>query len=238
MPEPNEKIDVPQGQGAEPAGTEIEFVKKYLKENRDNPIIKDVIKEIAPINKDVVSGWAETDEGSKFFQAFSDKRVTQALKTYEEGHFAEKVKAEVESKIRLMNPGETEEQKRLRSLELQFEEEQKKRKHAEMKSITVEYANQKNLNLGELLEIFVSPSEEETRIKIDKFGDYIALREQQAVNKVLATNSRIPQGGDKPEDLMFSSPEEIQRFVAGHPEKYEQYRDQILRSLESFNKKR
>jgi len=93
-------------------------IKAYLTENADQAEVKAFLAEFdKPITAEVAGKWLDTDEGKKFDQPRMDKRVTEAIKTYREGHYDAEVKKAVADEIQRLNPKETEDQKRIRILE-------------------------------------------------------------------------------------------------------------------------
>jgi len=93
-------------------------IKAYLTENADQAEVKAFVAEFdKPVTAEIAGKWLETDEGKKFDQPRMDKRVTEAIKTYREGHYDAEVKKAVADEILRLNPKETEDQKRIRILE-------------------------------------------------------------------------------------------------------------------------
>jgi hypothetical protein len=98
---------------------QIAEIKAYLNDNADKPEVKAFLAEIAQptLTTQTVGKWLdETDEGKKFEQPRQDKRVSEAIRTYREGHYDAEVKKAVEDAILKANPKETPEQKQIREL--------------------------------------------------------------------------------------------------------------------------
>lgn len=92
-------------------------IKAFLKENAGQEEVKAFLAEFdKPITADIVGKWLETEDGKKLVQPIMDKRVTEALKTYREGHYEAEVKKAVAEEIQRLNPKETPEQKQIREL--------------------------------------------------------------------------------------------------------------------------
>jgi hypothetical protein len=95
----------------------IAEIKAFLKENAEKEEVKAFLAEQEkPITAESAGKWLETEEGKKLIQPLMDKRVTEALKTYREGHYGEEVKKAVADEIQRINPKETPEQKQIREL--------------------------------------------------------------------------------------------------------------------------
>jgi len=175
-----------------------------------------------------LSSWVETDEGKKWFQSATDKRVSQAINTFKEGHFKDQVSLEVEKEIKSRYPEETEEQKRLRKIEKELEEQKRAKRHAELKSIAIQELNERKLNLVHgLSDLLVCETEEQTRDKIALLSEQKALWQQKATNKFMAQNSSDPSSSD--ENLMFNTMAEIKAYLAKHPGEYEKVKPHYLR---------
>lgn len=92
-------------------------IKAYLKENAGQEEVKAFLAEFdKPITAEAVGKWLDTEDGKKLTQPLMDKRVTEALKTYREGHYDAEVKKAVADEIQRLNPKETPEQKQIREL--------------------------------------------------------------------------------------------------------------------------
>lgn len=170
------------------------------------------------LRDDVVSRWLnEDEEGKKFMQSLTDKRVTQAINTYRENHFEDEVKTRVESEYRRLHPDETPEQKRLREVEKKMAEGERRAKVAELGKIAFQHANAVGVDgAGDLLDYFIGNNEEETRMRIDKFKDFVKLREEKKVNEILASNTKTPSGGDDLESI--NTMEDVKRHLDKHPD--------------------
>lgn len=92
-------------------------IKAYLKENAASEEVKTFLAEFdKPLTAEAVGKWLEGDDGKRLLQPLMDKRVTEALKTYREGHYDAEVKKAVAEELQRLNPKETPEQKQIREL--------------------------------------------------------------------------------------------------------------------------
>jgi hypothetical protein len=114
--EDNEALPGMYGRGREKRMTVAE-IKAFLKENAGQEEVKAFLAEFdKPLTAESVGKWIDTDEGKKLVQPLMDKRVTEALKTYREGHYDAEVKKAVAEELQRLNPKETPEQKQIREL--------------------------------------------------------------------------------------------------------------------------
>jgi hypothetical protein len=194
-------------------------VKEYLEQNKEVEDIKNYFDEIkgsvepkeVELTKDLVSNWLqEHDEGKAFTQSFTDQRVSQAIKTFKEGHFEEEVKQRVETRLREMNPKETPEQARLREVEQKLAMQEKVAKRAELSKMALQYSSQKHLDSvpEEVMAALVRDTEEETRTVIDRLKEYIMFREEKKANSIMSKNSYQPESGDGDKGI-YSTQDEL-----------------------------
>lgn len=215
---------------------ELEEIKQYLEENQESEDVQEYLSGFkSEITPDVVSNWLDTDDGMAFIDPKFDKRISQAISTYKEGHYKDEVETLVESELRRRTPKETEDQIRIRKVEKELEDQKQRTARAERSKVAIEYANKKDLKMGDLLGRFVGETDEQTRDNIDQMVDYQNLWKQQGVNKVMADHSIVPEGSNENSDPVLGSYAAIKEFVGTRG--YEKNKDLIDRSLERLKKK-
>jgi len=92
----------------------IQEIRDFLTENKETDEVKGFLAELIPeqkITSDIVKPFLETQDGKLLVQPLIDKRITDAIKTFKEGHFDKEVKAQVAAEILKINPQITPEQK-------------------------------------------------------------------------------------------------------------------------------
>lgn len=218
----------------------IESISKYLMANKDNEDVKDLVNKLRPVDSNLFEEWLQGDDGKKYFLPLMDKKITQAINTYKDGHFQEEVETRVRQEVLKINPDETPEQKRLRELEQKFEQEKKNRRFEELKNVASSYGNSKNLNVGEFIYKFVADNEEQTRLNIDKFAEYKQLWIDQAKNEIMAQNKHVPGSGDNNDKLRFNNMSEVKAYMKKNPGAYSdpEVKKEIFKTMEAEKKRR
>jgi hypothetical protein len=169
----------------------IEEVKEFIAANAKDEKVAAFIASLTPaVTPEVVKPFLETDDGRRLLQPFLDRRVTEALKTYKEGHFEDEVKAAVATEILRLNPKETEEQKRLREVEGKLTAAEAKAKRAELHRRGMEVLTKSGVPSW-WIDQFTGNTIEELTVFADRVKESYAEREVKVRNELLA-------GGFKP----------------------------------------
>jgi hypothetical protein len=169
----------------------IEEVKEFFKANAKDEKVAAFIASLVPaVTGETVKPFLETDDGRRLLQPMLDKRVTEALKTYKEGHFEDEVKAAVATETLRLNPKETEDQKRLREVEGKLSQAEAKAKRAELHRQGMEVLT-KNGVPSWWIDQFTGNTIEELTVFANQVKDSYAEREVKVRNELLA-------GGFKP----------------------------------------
>lgn len=153
------------------------------------------------LSLDAVQAWLNQDEsGKKWLQSHSDSFVTKAIKTYEEKTLPKKIDEEIAKRY----PPETEEQKQLRELKEQFEQEKKLRVHTELKNKAIAVATEKGLPTG-LVDFFVGADEDITLANLGTL--------EQVFNTAVQTSveAKFKQSGRQPHDSGNQNPGSLQK---------------------------
>lgn len=134
----------------------LEELKIFLEENKDNTEIQNFLKEkySAKIN---IKEYLETPEGKREIQPILDSYFTKGLQTWKEKTMPSLIEEEIKKRF----PDETEEQKRLRILEEELAKERQARLKSDLINKATQIATQKGMPV-ELVGYFVGQDEEET----------------------------------------------------------------------------
>ena len=109
------------------------------------------------------------NEGFKaWLSSEKDRHFSTSLNTWKENNLSKEVEKEISKRY----PAETEEQKKLRDLELKLQSMEQESKLKEIKANTMRLINDKKLD-SEILDFVLSDSEEATVSKIDKLENLI-----------------------------------------------------------------
>ena len=145
-------------------------------ENNQEVIVKEEIKaeveesKAALINKENLTleelkNIINENEGFKaWLSSEKDRHFSTSLNTWKENNLSKEVEKEISKRY----PAETEEQKKLRDLELKLQAMEQESKMKEIKANTMRVINDKQLD-SEILDFVLSDNEETTIANIDKF---------------------------------------------------------------------
>ena len=115
--------------------------------------------------KNIING----NEGFKaWLSSEKDRHFSTSLNTWKENNLSKEVEKEISKRY----PAETEEQKKLRDLELKLQSMEQESKMKEIKANTMRVINDKKLD-SEILDFVLSETEEVTISKIDKLESLI-----------------------------------------------------------------
>ena len=145
-------------------------------ENNQEVIVKEEIKaeveesKAALINKENLTleelkNIINENEGFKaWLSSEKDRHFSTSLNTWKENNLSKEVEKEISKRY----PAETEEQKKLRDLELKLQAMEQESKMKELKANTMRVINDKQLD-SEILDFVLTDNEETTIANIDKF---------------------------------------------------------------------
>ena len=125
--------------------------------------------------KNIING----NEGFKaWLSSEKDRHFSTSLNTWKENNLSNEVEKEISKRY----PAETEEQKKLRDLELKLQSMEQESKMKEIKANTMRVINDKKLD-SEILDFVLSETEEVTISKIDKLESLIDKLATQRVEE-------------------------------------------------------
>lgn len=130
----------------------IEEIKQYLEENKENEEVKGLITQYAPQqegNKDVeitpemIKEFVNTHEQEAWgaLQGWYDKNFEKSLATWKGKH----LQGIIDEAVRAANPDDTPEQKRIRALEEKLAAQEAQRTQAERKALAISTCNRYGL---------------------------------------------------------------------------------------------
>jgi hypothetical protein len=177
----------------------IEQVREWLAENKDTEPVKAFFAEIVPkveITADAVSPFLETPAGQQLIQPIADKRVSDALKTYKEGHYADELKADVAKKILELNPTETPAAKEIREIREELETEKKARKGDSLRRQIVEEAAKENVPSW-WVDDFSGNTIDEAKVFLGKVKAHDEAVAERVRNELLTQGFKPGGGGEE-----------------------------------------
>ncbi|MBT2572613.1 DUF4355 domain-containing protein [Bacillus sp. ISL-51] len=181
----------------------LEDVKKFLEENKENEDVKSYLNELSALSADKVNGFLDTEEGKRLIQPRLDSHFTKGLDTWK----ANNLDALVDAKVKELYPEETEEQKRIRKLEKELEDQKTAAQREKLLNKAVSYASEKQLPAG-VVEFFIGEDEESTMKNLGAFEEKYNAALQKAIESKFQENGRdVQSGSNEPtnQDLDISS---------------------------------
>lgn len=168
----------------------LDEVKKFLEENKENEEVKAFVGELSAVSADKVEGFLETDEGKRLIQPRLDSHFTKSLDTWK----ANNLDALVDAKVKELYPEETEEQKRIRKLEKELEDQKTAAQREKLLNKAVSYASEKQLP-ADVVEFFIGEDEESTMKNLGAFEEKYNAALQKAIESKFQENGRDVQSG-------------------------------------------
>ncbi|MBT9286602.1 DUF4355 domain-containing protein [Bacillus velezensis] len=181
----------------------LEDVKKFLEENKENEEVQLYLNELSAVSADKVNGFLDTEEGKRLIQPRLDSHFTKGLDTWK----ANNLDALVDAKVKELYPEETEEQKRIRKLEKELEDQKTAAQREKLLNKAVSYASEKQLP-ADVVEFFIGKDEESTMKNLGAFEEKYNAALQKAIESKFQENGRdVPSGSNEPtnQDLDISS---------------------------------
>ncbi|MGG3721605.1 DUF4355 domain-containing protein [Bacillus subtilis] len=168
----------------------LDEVKKFLEENKENEEVKAFVGELSAVSADKVEGFLETDEGKRLIQPRLDSHFMKSLETWK----ANNLDALIDAKVKELYPEETEEQKRIRKLEKELEDQKTAAQREKLLNKAVSYASEKQLP-ADVVEFFIGEDEESTMKNLGAFEEKYNAALQKAIESKFQENGRDVQSG-------------------------------------------
>ncbi|MGF7533635.1 DUF4355 domain-containing protein [Bacillus mexicanus] len=177
----------------------LDEVKKFLEENKENEEVKAFVGELSAVSADKVEGFLETDEGKRLIQPRLDSHFTKGLETWK----ANNLDALVDAKVKELYPEETEEQKRIRKLEKELDDQKTAAQREKLLNKAVSYASEKQLP-ADVVEFFIGEDEESTMKNLGAFEEKYNAALQKAIESKFQENGRdVQSGSNEPTNQSF-----------------------------------
>ncbi|ASK24773.1 hypothetical protein BSSX_2881 [Bacillus subtilis] len=155
----------------------IEEIKQFLAENKDNEEVKAFVGELSAVSADKVKGFLETEEGKKLIQPRLDSYFTKGLDTWKSNN----LESLIEEELQKRNPSKTPEQIELEKLRSEIERERAARNREALVNKALNVADEKQLPKG-VIDYFIGEDEETTLANLNKFEETFNAAVQNAVD--------------------------------------------------------
>lgn len=178
---------------------DLNQVAEHLTKNASDPKIAEFITKISPIviNENGVKSYLESEQGKKFAQSFTDRRVNEAIQTHDQKFTTEKL-PELRESLRKelakeFQVKESPTEKMIREQNEKIDKLIADNKRSELKTKALELMTEHKLPFAKLVDKFLSDSEQSTLENLNAFKAIWEDAVKTEVTKRLAgDNGREP----------------------------------------------
>ncbi|EUJ63883.1 hypothetical protein U079_00963 [Staphylococcus aureus DAR1366] len=163
----------------------IEEVKSFFEEHKDDKEVKDYLKGLKTVSVDDVKGFLDTEEGKRFIQPELDRYHSKGLESWKE----ENLEDLIEQEVRKRNPEQSEEQKRISALEQELEKRDAEAKREKLRSNALGKAQELNLPTS-LVDRFLGDSDEDTEQNLKALKETFDKYVQKGVESKFKSSGR------------------------------------------------
>ncbi|PAI95720.1 hypothetical protein APW90_08060 [Staphylococcus aureus] len=163
----------------------IEEVKSFFEEHKDDKEVKDYLKGLKTVSVDDVKGFLDTEEGKRFIQPELDRYHSKGLESWKEKNLEDLI----EQEVRKRNPEQSEEQKRISALEQELEKRDAEAKREKLRSNALGKAQELNLPTS-LVDRFLGDSDEDTEQNLKVLKETFDKYVQEGVESKFKSSGR------------------------------------------------
>ncbi|HDB3959362.1 TPA: DUF4355 domain-containing protein [Staphylococcus aureus] len=163
----------------------IEEVKSFFEEHKDDKEVKDYLNGLKTVSVDDVKGFLDTEEGKRFIQPELDRYHSKGLESWKEKNLEDLI----EQEVRKLNPEQSEEQKRISALEQELEKRDAEAKREKLRSNALGKAQELNLPTS-LVDRFLGDSDEDTEQNLKALKETFDKYVQKGVESKFKSSGR------------------------------------------------
>ncbi|WP_254241390.1 DUF4355 domain-containing protein [Staphylococcus aureus] len=163
----------------------IEEVKSFFEEHKDDKEVKDYLKGLKTVSVDDVKGFLDTEEGRRFIQPELDRYHSKGLESWKEKNLEDLI----EQEVRKRNPEQSEEQKRISALEQELEKRDAEAKREKLRSNALGKAQELNLPTS-LVDRFLGDSDEDTEQNLKALKETFDKYVQKGIESKFKSSGR------------------------------------------------
>lgn len=163
----------------------IEEVKSFFEEHKDDKEVKDYLNGLKTVSVDDVKGFLDTKEGKRFIQPELDRYHSKGLESWKEKNLEDLI----EQEVRKRNPEQSEEQKRISALEQELEKRDAEAKREKLRSNALGKAQELNLPTS-LVDRFLGDSDEDTEQNLKALKETFDKYVQKGVESKFKSSGR------------------------------------------------
>ncbi|HHC8810594.1 TPA: DUF4355 domain-containing protein [Staphylococcus aureus] len=185
----------------------IEEVKSFFEEHKDDKEVKDYLKGLKTVSVDDVKGFLDTEEGKRFIQPELDRYHSKGLESWKEKNLEDLI----EQEVRKRNPEQSEEQKRISALEQELEKRDAEAKREKLRSNALGKAQELNLPTS-LVDRFLGDSDEDTEQNLKDLKETFDKYVQKGVESKFKSSGRDVKESQN-QDLDLSNVKSIEEMA-------------------------
>lgn len=164
---------------------DLQEVKTYLETNSQDAAVVEYLSELKKPTAEVVNSYLDSQEGVKLLQPRLDSHFSKGLQTWKDNNLTKLIDEEVAKR----NPGETPEQKEIRELKAQLEQDKAERLKEKLTNVAMKKADELGLPL-DLVQHFIGADEDSTNFNLENFNSAFQTALQTQVNSKFKQNGR------------------------------------------------
>jgi len=176
----------------------IQEVKDYIETHKDSEDVKTFLNGYNPLTVLTADNVNEFLNKTDVLKSHYDKHVSKGIETYKEKNKLDLEKSNAEAiaeHIKKNYPEMTEEQKRIKALELKDAENEKRIKDGDILANGIEFATAENIPV-KLVKLVKGDSHESTQANLKLIKEVMLEREKAAVEAFIKTKGRNVADGD------------------------------------------
>ena len=176
---------------------DLQEVKTYLETNSQDAAVVEYLSELKKPTAEVVNSYLDSQEGVKLLQPRLDGHFSKGLQTWKDNNLSKLIDEEVAKR----NPGETPEQKEIRELKAQLEQDKAERLKEKLTNVAMKKADELGLPL-DLVQHFIGADEDSTNSNLENFHSAFQTAIKTQVDSQFKQNGRdVKNYGDNKQEI-------------------------------------
>ena len=176
---------------------DLQEVKTYLETNSQDAAVVEYLSELKKPTAEVVNSYLDSQEGVKLLQPRLDSHFSKGLQTWKDNNLSKLIDEEVAKR----NPGETPEQKEIRELKAQLEQDKAERLKEKLTNVAMKKADELGLPL-DLVQHFIGADEDSTNSNLENFHSAFQTAIKTQVDSKFKQNGRdVKNYGDNKQEI-------------------------------------
>lgn len=173
------------------ASEELTKALETISANLEAPEVKEFTSKFNPLATVTKDNVGEFVEKNDVLKSYRDSHVTKGIETWKSNNL-DKI---VEEKLKVINPTETPEQKKIRELEKRLNEEAAARKKESLKNLAIKKLSEKKLPV-DIVDNLIGSDEENTEKNLAAYEQALESYKKALTEQLLKNNGRDPINPD------------------------------------------